>query len=98
MPYLEQLNSRYGPNEISLEPFRSFDTKDAVVWIDPLDGTKEFVRGNLTSVTVLIGLSLNGYSRFGIVHQPYSHANSNHGVTYFGSGEHGTFQMDYDFF
>lgn len=67
-----------------------------MVWIDPLDGTKEFVKGNLTAVTVLIGLSIKGQSRFGVVHNPFSHENSELGVTYFGSGEHGTFQMVYD--
>lgn len=81
----------YGPDEVSIGPFSSFNIKDAVVWIDPLDGTKEFVKGNLSAVTVLIGLSIKGYSRFGIVHSPFSHLNSDQGLTYFGSAEHGTF-------
>ena len=53
-------------------PFEKFNLKDAVVWIDPLDGTSDFVNGNLPAVTVLIGLSINGYSRIGIVHNPFS--------------------------
>jgi 3'(2'), 5'-bisphosphate nucleotidase len=53
-------------------PFETFSTKDAVVWIDPLDGTSDFVNGNLTAVTVLIGVSINNYGRIGIVHNPFS--------------------------
>jgi 3'(2'), 5'-bisphosphate nucleotidase len=43
-----------------------------VVWVDPLDGTSDFVAGNLTAVTVLIGVSIKGVSRIGIVHNPFS--------------------------
>ena len=46
--------------------FESFSTKDAVVWIDPLDGTSDFVKGTLSAVTVLIGLSIKDKSRIGI--------------------------------
>lgn len=59
------------PEEVSEDVFETFNTKDAVVWIDPLDGTSDFVKGTLSAVTVLIGLSINGYSRFGVVHNPY---------------------------
>lgn len=53
------------------KPFTHFSAKDAVVWIDPLDGTSDFVKGNLPAVTVLIGLSIKGESRIGIVHNPF---------------------------
>ena len=42
-----------------------------MVWIDPLDGTSDFTKGNLSAVTVLIGLSIKGVSRIGIVHSPF---------------------------
>lgn len=48
----------YSEDEVSSHDFTSFNTKDAVVWIDPLDGTSDFVKGTLTAVTVLIGLSI----------------------------------------
>jgi len=38
--------------------FETFKVSDAVVWIDPLDGTSDFVKGTLDAVTVLIGLSI----------------------------------------
>lgn len=67
-----------------------------MVWIDPLDGTSDFVAGNLPAVTVLIGVSIRGYSRIGIVHNPFSDADPSKGVTYFGTIEHGVFHIHYD--
>jgi fructose-1,6-bisphosphatase/inositol monophosphatase family enzyme len=57
---------------LELEEFSKFNTNDAVVWVDPLDGTSDFVAGNLTAVTVLIGVSIKGVSRIGIIHNPFS--------------------------
>lgn len=68
----------------------------AVVWIDPLDGTSDFVKGNLPAVTVLIGLSIDGYSRLGIVHSPFSEEDPEKGRTIFGTIEHGAFKLFYD--
>ena len=76
--------------------FETFNIKDAVVWIDPLDGTKDFVDGNLSAVTVLIGLSLKGKSRIGVVHNPFSEENHKLGRTLFATIEHGLFKIDYD--
>jgi len=66
------LRKTYSIDEISSDDFETFNTKDAVVWIDPLDGTSDFVKGNLPAVTVLIGLSIKGFSRAGVVHNPFS--------------------------
>jgi len=90
------LSKTYGENEISVDPFETFNTKDAVVWIDPLDGTSDFVKNNLPAVTVLIGLSINGKSRLGIVHNPFSEDDKTVGKTIFGSGEFGAFKLAYD--
>ena len=69
--YLEIIKATY-QDEISEFPYEKFSTKNAVVWIDPLDGTSDFVAGNLPAVTVLIGLSINGQSKAGIIHHPFS--------------------------
>lgn len=66
------MRKTYSIDEISSDDFETFNTKDAVVWIDPLDGTSDFVKGNLPAVTVLIGLSIKGFSRAGVVHNPFS--------------------------
>jgi 3'(2'), 5'-bisphosphate nucleotidase len=47
-------------------------------------------------VTVLIGLSIKGYARCGIVHQVFSDADEAKSVTYWGTGEHGVFKYDYE--
>jgi 3'-phosphoadenosine 5'-phosphosulfate (PAPS) 3'-phosphatase len=54
------------------------------------------VKKNLPAVTVLIGLSINGFSRFGVVHNPFSFENVAESVTYFGSGEHGAFRVPFN--
>ena len=66
------------------------------MWVDPLDGTKDFVNGNLASVTVLIGLTIDEHSRFGIVHNPFSASDNGKGATFFGSAEHGCFTVPYE--
>ena len=75
--------------------FETFNTKDAVVWVDPLDGTRDFVNGNYPAVTVLIGLAIKNRSRIGIVHTPYSTADPATGKTIFGTGEQGAFKLNY---
>ena len=42
-----------------------------VVWVDPLDGTKEYTLGHLDSVTTLIGISVRGTPVAGIIHHPF---------------------------
>lgn len=79
-----------------MDNFETFNTKDAVVWIDPLDGTNDFVKGNLSAVTVLIGLSIKDKSRLGIVHNPFSDQDREIGKTIFGSAEHGVYRVVYD--
>ena len=51
--------------------YRDLQEKDITIWVDPLDGTAEFVKGLLEHVTVLIGISVNGKSVAGIIHQPF---------------------------
>jgi len=48
------------------------DMKDVVVWIDPLDGTKEFTLGIKDAVTILLGVSIKGKAVAGVVHVPFS--------------------------
>lgn len=76
--------------------FETFDVKDATVWIDPLDGTNDFVGGNLSAVTVLIGLTINGLSRIGVVHNPFTDEDPTKGRTLFGTIEHGLLSLVYD--
>lgn len=45
---------------------------DVCVWVDPLDGTKEFVIGNKGAVTVLVGVAEKGVPVAGVVHRPFA--------------------------
>ena len=54
------------PNE-----YKDVQEEDLTIWVDPLDGTTEFVKGLLEHVTVLVGISYKGRSVAGIVHQPF---------------------------
>jgi 3'(2'), 5'-bisphosphate nucleotidase len=40
--------------------FQAVDLKDICIFIDPLDGTKEFTVGNLEGVITLIGIAYRG--------------------------------------
>jgi len=46
---------------------------DVTVWVDPLDGTREFVEGpeHWGAVTVLIGVAVKGVPVAGVIHQPF---------------------------
>lgn len=50
---------------------------ELVVWVDPLDGTKEFTEGLLEHVTVLIGLAIRGIPVAGVIAQPFHMPNAN---------------------
>jgi len=94
--FLKQLRETYTPDEFQDSMFETFNTKDAVVWIDPLDGTSDFVKGNLPAVTVLIGLSVKGFSRAGIVHTVFTPEDQTKGRTVFGTAEQGAYKIYFD--
>ena len=54
-----------------MDDFSTISNDRASIWIDPLDGTSEFVQGHLSSVTVLIGLTIDGIPKAGVVHHPF---------------------------
>ncbi|XP_068198164.1 3'(2'),5'-bisphosphate nucleotidase 1 isoform X3 [Antennarius striatus] len=45
--------------------------EELVVWVDPLDGTKEYTEGLLDHVTVLIGIAYGGKAIAGVINQPF---------------------------
>uniref|UniRef100_A0A7M4FRL7 3'(2'),5'-bisphosphate nucleotidase 1 n=2 Tax=Crocodylus porosus TaxID=8502 RepID=A0A7M4FRL7_CROPO len=51
--------------------YSSIKEEELVVWVDPLDGTKEYTEGLLDHVTVLIGIAYGGKAIAGIINQPY---------------------------
>lgn len=53
----------FDPELVSTE----IDLSKAIVWIDPLDGTQDFVKGSLDSVTTLIGIAVENKAKVGVV-------------------------------
>ncbi|CAL8317196.1 unnamed protein product [Merluccius merluccius] len=51
--------------------YKDLKEEELVVWVDPLDGTKEYTEGLLDNVTVLIGIAYEGKAIAGIVNQPF---------------------------
>ena len=48
-----------------------YETEKLCLWVDPLDGTKNFVSGNLDSVTTMIGITYNQRPIAGIICKPF---------------------------
>lgn len=85
------------------EKLRKLQIEDLLVWVDPLDGTGEFVRAQedpslLQQVTVLIGITHKGQPIAGVVHQPYykkqGQAAATDGRTIWGICQVGAFGID----
>lgn len=61
--------------EVLLKPcppeYTSLKEEELVVWVDPLDGTKEYTEGLLDHVTVLIGVAYGGKAIAGVINQPF---------------------------
>ena len=50
-----------------LSTFRNLEKSRVQVFIDPLDGTRQFVKGELSGVTVMIGLCYDGIPVAGVI-------------------------------
>ncbi len=66
-----------------------------VIWIDPLDGTKGFSEGHTDHVSTMIGVSIGGQSKIGIVSKPFHHQQG--ALTFLGTLETGLLKAkEYD--
>jgi len=54
------------------EPPVDLDLNEVIVYVDPLDGTREFVEGRLENVQCLIGLCYRGRPLIGAIGVPFS--------------------------
>jgi len=59
------------------DKYKDVSLADLTVWVDPLDGTKEYTQGLLDHVTVLIGIAVGKQAVAGVIHQPYWNYKSN---------------------
>ncbi|XP_062857605.1 3'(2'),5'-bisphosphate nucleotidase 1 [Trichomycterus rosablanca] len=53
------------------DEYSGLKEEELVVWVDPLDGTKEYTEGLLDHVTVLIGIAYKGKAIAGVINQPF---------------------------
>lgn len=51
------------------EPWENWERDEMCVWIDPVDGTKEFVLGRYENCTTLLGITYKKDAVVGIVHE-----------------------------
>lgn len=70
-------------------------SQDVAVWIDPIDGSKAFVDGELENVSHMIGITVGGRPLVGIIHKPFTEKRRNSSRTYVGSVESGLFFFDH---
>ena len=50
------------------EDNRQLLSEEVTVWVDPLDGTINFTKGDYEGCTVLIGVAVRGRPRYGVIH------------------------------
>lgn len=48
-----------------------YEIEKLCLWVDPLDGTLDFVQNTLDNVTTLIGLTYENRPIMGVIGQPY---------------------------
>ena len=53
------------------DKYKDVTLADICVWVDPLDGTKEYTEGLLDHVTILIGIAVGKTAVAGVINQPY---------------------------
>uniref|UniRef100_A0A672J145 3'(2'),5'-bisphosphate nucleotidase 1 n=1 Tax=Salarias fasciatus TaxID=181472 RepID=A0A672J145_SALFA len=63
---LEEILQMSCPSE-----YQELKEEELVVWVDPVDGTKEYTEGLLDNVTVLIGIAHGGKVVAGVINQPF---------------------------
>ena len=66
--------------------------RDLCIWVDPIDGSKSLKEDCLQHITNLIGITVKGRPKFGVVARPFVDANV--GRIYLGNIESGLFHYE----
>eukprot|EP01132_Coremiostelium_polycephalum_P002935 gene2935-3659_t len=69
IPKIDLLNG-YDTSNLPSE-YKSLNINDVIVFIDPLDATREFTMGRVHCVMTLIGVSYKGKPIGGVIYQPF---------------------------
>ena len=62
--YTEDIFNK-APNNTQIRT--QYEIEDLCVWVDPLDGTLDFVKGDFDNVTTLIGVSYKKEALMGVI-------------------------------
>eukprot|EP01095_Lingulamoeba_sp_RSL-Kostka_P004623 TRINITY_DN1585_c0_g1_i1.p1 TRINITY_DN1585_c0_g1~~TRINITY_DN1585_c0_g1_i1.p1 ORF type:complete len:327 (-),score=133.86 TRINITY_DN1585_c0_g1_i1:96-1076(-) len=87
------LNKDLIDDNLILDKYKNVEQERVCVFIDPLDGTKEFVDGIYDAVVTLIGISLDEKCVGGVMYQPFPpgvdvlNAEEINGRTFYGLGD-----------
>eukprot|EP00039_Didymoeca_costata_P008260 m.109615 g.109615 ORF g.109615 m.109615 type:complete len:778 (+) comp14008_c0_seq1:186-2519(+) len=68
------------------------DVAKLSIWVDPVDGTREFTQGRLEMVTCLVGIAMDGHPLAGVIGQPFREIHGSRGHIVWGcrgAGVHG---------
>jgi len=84
------LNFEAVPQSIIPEGLKELEAQNITIWVDPLDGTKNFTLGDTLGVTTMIGIAYRGSPLFGVLHHVFSDGPS----TYWGGGALGVFRTE----
>eukprot|EP00792_Barthelona_sp_PAP020_P010949 TRINITY_DN4704_c0_g1_i1.p1 TRINITY_DN4704_c0_g1~~TRINITY_DN4704_c0_g1_i1.p1 ORF type:complete len:307 (-),score=94.68 TRINITY_DN4704_c0_g1_i1:104-991(-) len=66
------LNIDFNFNFLKSLDFPEFDQKKLVMFIDPLDGTREYVEHHIEKVSTLVGFTYENRPVAGIIHSPFA--------------------------
>jgi 3'-phosphoadenosine 5'-phosphosulfate (PAPS) 3'-phosphatase len=91
----ENINFNFDENLIGQEN-RELNIDDLCLFVDPIDSTSQFIKGNFEPVTTLIGLTNKGMPLFGIIHFP-SYQNKEP-LCYLNFPGNGVYQYDFEKF
>lgn len=77
---------------ITIEDNKTLNINDLTIFIDPIDATNEFIKGNNNPVTVLIGICYKNNPFIGFIHHP----KITQKITYFNIPSKGVYVLDYN--
>jgi fructose-1,6-bisphosphatase/inositol monophosphatase family enzyme len=72
-PDWEKVKDAFGiVEDLAFDANQFLYAKDVVIWVDPLDGTNDFVNNRLECVTSLVGISSRGVAVGGLIYRSFS--------------------------
>ncbi len=99
LAYMNDVNNLPLPKDLlddDIGETTDIDASDITIFVDPLDGTREFVEGRLSNCQVLVGIAVGGEAIAGAIGIPFPSDDMNteptivYGIADFGTGVKGS--------